>query len=232
MANTANEISPAPLLLQLAIDTPLRRLFDYLPPPGCDPALLQPGIRLRVPFGRREQVGVLVRVSDSSELPAGKLRPALAVIDREPVFDAALLRLLLWAAEYYQHPTGKVLASALPTLARTGAPAMVMTERWLITAAGAALLANNALRRAPRQTAMLRRLAASPGATADELGAEFTSWRAALRQLLAKGWAASVETAPTALPVTRALTDAQLLLGAAPTRPRISNRPWQPLSLH
>jgi len=43
------------LILQIALDTPLRRVFDYLPPKdACDsPAWGSPklGVRVRVPFG-------------------------------------------------------------------------------------------------------------------------------------------------------------------------------------
>ena len=45
-------------ILRLALPSPLRRLFDYLAPQGVPHAALQPGVRLRVPFGRREVVGV------------------------------------------------------------------------------------------------------------------------------------------------------------------------------
>ena len=40
--------------MRLALPSPLRRLFDYLAPQGVPHAALQPGVRLRVPFGRRE----------------------------------------------------------------------------------------------------------------------------------------------------------------------------------
>lgn len=47
-------------------------------------AVLQPGVRLRVPFGRREVVGVLVEVVQHSEVPADKLKPALQLLDCTP----------------------------------------------------------------------------------------------------------------------------------------------------
>ncbi|MDR6357140.1 primosomal protein N' [Pseudomonas psychrotolerans] len=39
-----------PLILRLALPSPLRRLFDYLPPKGAAEEQLRPGVRLRVPF--------------------------------------------------------------------------------------------------------------------------------------------------------------------------------------
>ena len=47
-------------ILRIAVPSPLYRSFDYLPPAGTDPDILQPGIRVRVPFGRRRLVGVLL----------------------------------------------------------------------------------------------------------------------------------------------------------------------------
>ncbi|NNG62181.1 hypothetical protein HKD51_11450, partial [Pseudomonas fragi] len=47
-------------ILRLALPSPLRRLFDYRAPAGVLRSQLQPGMRLRVPFGRREMIGILV----------------------------------------------------------------------------------------------------------------------------------------------------------------------------
>ncbi|MFP3335279.1 hypothetical protein SB761_31770, partial [Pseudomonas sp. SIMBA_064] len=55
-------------ILRLALPSPLRRLFDYRAPPGVSRAQLQPGMRVRVPFGRREMIGILVEVTDHSEV--------------------------------------------------------------------------------------------------------------------------------------------------------------------
>ena len=55
-------------ILRLAIPSPLRRHFDYLPPVGVADAAIQalePGTRLRVPFGRREVTGYLLEVCSS-----------------------------------------------------------------------------------------------------------------------------------------------------------------------
>src|SRR5450755_777605 len=90
-----------PLILQVALDTPLRQTFDYLLPvdverPAADgPAAdgrvpgspLKPGIRVRVPFGRRHLIGILVGISRSSSVPRAKLKPALEIVDEGAVFD-------------------------------------------------------------------------------------------------------------------------------------------------
>jgi primosomal protein N' (replication factor Y) len=100
---------------KIAIDTPLRRLFDYQ-----SVITVQPGMRVRVPFGRQRLVGVVVSLADHTDVPAAKLRDVLEVLDATPVFQAAELALLIWAADYYHHPIGEVFAAALPRLLRAG----------------------------------------------------------------------------------------------------------------
>ena len=54
--NTAEE----PLFVQVAIPSPLRALFDYLPPDGCSQELIEKGTRVLIPFGRRQVTGIVV----------------------------------------------------------------------------------------------------------------------------------------------------------------------------
>ena len=122
------------MILAVAIDTPLRRLFDYRLPPGSESA--QPGHRLWVPFGRRRIIGVVVERRAHSDVPAAKLRAAYGVVDREPTFDAPLLELLKWSADYYRHPIGEVIAAAMPVPLRQGAPLQVDETLWRLTGAG------------------------------------------------------------------------------------------------
>ena len=101
------------LILKIALDTPLRRVFDYLPPAGVADSI-RPGVRVRVPFGRRQIVGILIATAPNSDLDPTKLKQALEILDQAPVFDAVTFDLLRWAADYYHHPLGEVLAAALP----------------------------------------------------------------------------------------------------------------------
>lgn len=145
-------------ILRLALPSPLRRLFDYLAPQGVPHAALQPGVRLRVPFGRREVVGVLVEVAQHSEVPADKLKPALQLLDRTPPLPAPLFKLCLWTAQYYQHSLGDTLSWALPVLLRQGEPAEVRQERYWHATEGVSA-DDPRLARAPRQRDALRTLA-------------------------------------------------------------------------
>lgn len=69
------------VILRLALPSPLRRLFDYRATASMARQALMPGMRIRVPFGRREMIGVLVEVAEHSEVPADKLKPASALLD-------------------------------------------------------------------------------------------------------------------------------------------------------
>jgi len=203
---------PGPIL-RIAIPSPLYRTFDYLPPPDCDTATLRPGARARVPFGRRQTVGLLVEIGTDSELDPALLRPALAVLDREPILPADVLALIQWAQRYYHHPPGEAFATALPALLRQGEPAIIPQPppAWRITAAGLAALAESvALRRAPVQRRLLDHLAQCPaGLDAETLRPVVRDSAATLRALCARGWVESDGAdAPTTTEVATAASPA------------------------
>jgi primosomal protein N' (replication factor Y) len=178
-------------VLRIALDTPLRRLFDYLPPDDSPAPRI--GARVRVPFGRQRLVGVVCGYADKSELPRDKLKQVLETLDAEPVLDERVMELAEWAAQYYHHPLGEVLSAALPKLARNGAAAQATTERWYATAQGAAALAEESLARAPRQRELLELLAADDGISADALAEKFPDWRTPMRALATRGYASSAD---------------------------------------
>lgn len=108
-------------ILRIALPTPLRRLFDYLPSQSIDCTKLKPGVRVRVPFQARSLVGVLIEIADKTSVPYGKLKQAIEVLDDQPLFSDEMFKLCSWAAEYYHYSLGEVLSSALPALLRKGA---------------------------------------------------------------------------------------------------------------
>ncbi len=182
-------------ILRIAVPSPLYQTFDYLPPLEGDPATLQPGVRVRIPFGRRQTVGFLIALGTDSELNPALLRPALAVLDREPILPADVLALIQWAWRYYHHPPGEAFATALPVLLRQGEPAVVPQppSLWRITPAGRTALAESvALRRAPIQRRLLDHLAQCPvGLDAETLRPLVRDSATTLRALHAKNWVES-----------------------------------------
>ncbi len=146
------------LLLEIALPVPLRRCFDYLLPAGVSADELQAGVLVRVPFGRQELIGVLLRVKTETVQEPAKLRAALAIIDPRPALDNELLDLCLWAADYYQCAPGEALQTALPALLRQGEPAQLRGEPvFRLTTEGKGL-PEGALKRSPKQAALLAAL--------------------------------------------------------------------------
>ncbi|TBU97030.1 primosomal protein N' [Phytopseudomonas dryadis] len=173
-------------ILRLALPSPLRRLFDYRAPPGVSARDLQPGARLRVPFGRRELIGVLVEVCEHSEVPADKLKPALQLLDLQSPLPPALFRLCQWTAQYYQHSLGDTLNWALPVLLRQGEPAEARQERFWLIAEGARQ-DDPRLARAPRQRAALKTIAQHPHGVAHQLLSQLQINKDSLDLLREKG---------------------------------------------
>lgn len=174
------------MILGVAIDTPLRRIFDYRLPasePGAPP-----GGRVWVPFGRRRVVGIVTDHREHSEVPAGKLRSIHACIDTEPVFDAQLLKLLLWSAEYYRHPVGEVLAAALPAPLRAGAPLREELRVWRLTESGRHQAMTQLPARAVRLRSIVEYLARHDEAQASEVLHATGAPMEALHRLAARGF--------------------------------------------
>lgn len=172
-------------ILRLALPSPLRRLFDYRAPAGIVRSALKPGMRLRVPFGRREMIGVLVEVVDHSEVPADKLKPAIALLDSEVPMPASLFKLCLWTAQYYQHSLGDTLSWALPVLLRQGEPAETRQERFWHVSPGASV-DDPRIARAPKQREALTTLAQHPHGVAHQLLSKLMLNKDSLNLLLAK----------------------------------------------
>jgi primosomal protein N' (replication factor Y) len=165
----------------------LRRTFDYLR--DADSPAGMAGQRVRVPFGRREKIGFIVSIENQSEIDNAKLKRISSYIDHQPTFDPALLTLLRWAADYYHHPLGEVIATALPKLLREGAPLQERSFVWAITTAGRRALEAGEAKRAPQQRALLERLARDEAGVPEDELADWPRWRDHARSLREREWA-------------------------------------------
>ncbi len=192
-------------VLRVAVNVPLSRLFDYLPPKG--PEVL-PGMRVRVPFGRRRQTALVMEVADSSELPAERLKRADARLDDEPLLGEPELELLRFTSDYYHHPLGEVVAAALPPLLRQGRALDEAVERLALSDTGRASDPGELERRAPRQAELVALLAERGALTADELDAALPGWRRTRTALLDKGLIVEDRVAAGALTPERTAAEA------------------------
>jgi len=145
-----------PAFVRVALDHPLPTLYDYRYP--ADVPAPQPGMLVRVPFGRRDVVGLVCEVSAHSDVPAGKLREVSAVCSACPPLSAQWLELAAFAAGYYQRGLGEVALPALPQALRDPSRwgrLLAPEERYRLLAAG-----REALPAAlPERAQALRRLA-------------------------------------------------------------------------
>ena len=148
-------------ILRLAIPSPLRAQFDYLPPADLTPQELsrvKPGCRVRVPFGRREVTGYVLAIVEKTEVPANKIRAALQILDDFPLITTQMLEMCQWAANYYHHPIGEVVACAFPATLRLGkAHKPLGAPGWRLTTQGKGL-PEGALARSPKQALALAAL--------------------------------------------------------------------------
>ena len=155
-------------ILQIAIPTPLRKLFDYLPPANSDENIAI-GARVSVPFGTRTVIGIVVKKTDHSEIAKDKLRHVSKVLDATPCLPSSLFNTLLWAANYYQHPIGEVFYTALPLKLRQGAPLFEEEMIWKMTSEEAFESELEKLGRAHRQKELLKFIAANGPSSPDSL---------------------------------------------------------------
>ena len=99
-------------ILNIALDTPLDRTFDYrwngeAPVPSVGQLAL-------VPFGQRVAVGVIMELRTQSDVPLDKLKDVIAVRSQLAPLSPEWLALCGFAAEYYQRPFGEVAIPGLP----------------------------------------------------------------------------------------------------------------------
>jgi len=181
-----NHKAGAAVILAVAVDTPLRRLFDYLASDDVAPAIA-PGCRVWVPFGRRRAVGVVVELRERSELPVSKLRRIHGVIDHDPIFQLSFLELLRWSADYYRHPVGEVIAAAMPVALRRGAALAVEEISWRLTPGSHERALAELPVRARQLRAAIERLATVPDASPQALQ-EWAISNATLRKLRERGF--------------------------------------------
>ncbi|WP_020167265.1 MULTISPECIES: primosomal protein N' [Methylotenera] len=109
----------SPIVLNIALDVPLNRTFDYL----SGNFVARVGSRVVVSFAGRNLVGVVVGIAQTSDYPIEKLKSVSHIFD-DVVFDGQTFKLLQFCANYYHYPLGQALMSALPLRLRQIKPAV------------------------------------------------------------------------------------------------------------
>ena len=105
----------SPIVVQVVVDKPLAQGFDYLwdaDELGANPEV---GQLVEVPFARSLLVGIVIKVSAHSEYEINKLKSVTRIAPIPPL-DAASLRLVNFASQYYIHALGETIIPTIPQM--------------------------------------------------------------------------------------------------------------------
>ena len=100
------------MIVKVALNIPFTEPYDYQIPEKWYQQT-KVGVRVIVSVGSRRMIGVVVEVLSFSTQK--KLKPVLALIELEPVFDSRMLKFTKWISNYYLCGWGEVLEASLPT---------------------------------------------------------------------------------------------------------------------
>lgn len=136
-----------PNYVAVAVATPLRRSFHYRMPAGLPS---RRGARVRVPFGNRTLLGLITETDATPDIDRSRIKEILEILPEEGDLPEPILKLCLWASDYYQHPIGEVISTAQPNQLRRGESPLDPIESLTLTDRGRSVDIES-LRRAPAQ---------------------------------------------------------------------------------
>ena len=99
------------IAIEVAVAMPVHGTFTYHVPEDLA-RLASAGTRVLVPFGRRRATGYVLGPAPPTD--RADIKPIVDVLDERPVFPSAMIPFLRWTADYYKHPLGQVIETALP----------------------------------------------------------------------------------------------------------------------
>jgi len=180
---------------RVAVPAPLRHLLTY----GVPELLrtkLSPGSAVLVPLGSRRVTGYVVDLSDTLEENVKGVKAILAVVGDSPFFPPELLRFILAVSDYYLHPLGETLRTALPSGLEAGKVSGVLASTRLaprheLVARPSAMLPGDPaelLKRSPRRSDIFDRISIAGSITLSDLRRIHRSPRAFLLKLAEEGW--------------------------------------------
>ena len=156
---------------------------------------------MQVRFSGRKMQGFVAGIAEQSAVALSKLKRIEALIDTSSLFSAELWRSLNFAARYYQHSLGEVLAGALPLALRKNESALPPGQDYLMLTpeakqswhalqteshSEASLKARKALARTVLQAKLIEHLSTS-ALSVVELDVQLAGWRKAFSALKKRG---------------------------------------------
>ncbi len=176
------------LIAQVALDVPVNRLFDYAAPHLTN---AQVGKLAIVPLGRRRTVGLVMGLAEHSAVTESKLKQLETVLPSSIQFSKEDLALLRFCSDYYQHPLGQTVFTAVPPALRHARaqglrPATI--EYYRLSEAGRVIQPSHFSERQRGARLLLAHLQAAPLVNAAQIAALGAAAKRALRAFVANGW--------------------------------------------
>ncbi len=140
---------------EVAFPIPVHRDFTYVIPDVLQEAV-RVGVRVVASFRKRLTTGVVVRLSEETELR--EVMPIEDVLDENQVFSDEMMRLTKWISDYYLSSWGEALKVAAPTGTAVGSTEFVRLVR------------SEASDPNPRRAIVIDSLRGSRGLTMKQLG--------------------------------------------------------------
>ena len=98
-------------IVRVALNVPIDSLFDYRLPDASQQDI---GLLVRVPFGKRHMIGVIVEKVQDTQVKPEQLKAVDEVLRSIPPLPTQLLKLFTFCNHYYHHPIGMIIMGCLP----------------------------------------------------------------------------------------------------------------------
>ena len=181
--------------------------FSYLIP---DDMQLSPGMRVRVPLGRRQVDGVVVALANECDLPPERMKPVAHALEPYAAVLPPLLSLAEELATENHCPLSETLRLMLPAAMRTGrVQAKTETHARLAPGVDASTQAA-AQKRSPKRATLLRMLADGAEHPVTELSTLVSAPQEALRKLADAGLVLLTEHEVYRLPYEQMVSDSDV----------------------
>ena len=105
-------MTPQTIYAEVAVTLPLPNTFSYIVPSSFSP-IISTGKRVLVPFGRRRVTGYVLGLN--TECSRQDLKQILDILDESSMFPESMIPFFYWISDYYKHPIGDVIQTALPS---------------------------------------------------------------------------------------------------------------------
>lgn len=99
------------MFVDVVLNTPLDQRFSYQVFEDQDARV---GMRVVVPFGKREVTAYIVALRDQVEEGRFEIKPIKRLIDKEPLFGEREIELARWMARFYLCSEGEALSTMIP----------------------------------------------------------------------------------------------------------------------